>query len=336
MNKNLLFSDEKLQLITGQIFVGHGILICYQLGLFELLNKKSMTIKDLSVETKLSERAVQALISCACVLKLIQKNHRFYCLSPLGKVFLDKTKKSYYGDVFELFVQENNIMNYENIKKAILTNKSQVNNGKELFFEKDSLCNTEKFIKSLHQKAFNPAFFWSSKINFLKHKKIIDIGGGSGIHTIAVCLNNPHIEGIVCDRQSVLPFTKRYIADFNLESRIKVNKLDMWKDEFPIGDVYFWGDIFHDWDKDKCLYLAKKCFCSLKKNGKIIIHEMLFNDKKTGPLLTAAYNMKMMVWTQGQQFSRSEIKDLLKKVGFSNIKIKKSLGNWSIIIGEKK
>ena len=62
---------------------------------------------------------------------------------------------------------------------------------------------------------------------------------------------------------------------------------------------------------------------------------MLFDNNKIGSFLTAAYNMKMMLWTEGQQFSKIEIKDILKKAGFKKIKIIKSLGNWSLIIGKK-
>jgi hypothetical protein len=109
----------------------------------------------------------------------------------------------------------------------------------------------------------------------------------------------------------------------------------MWKDSFPDGDIYFLSDIFHDWEKEKCAFLAKKCFQSLSKGGQIILHEMLFDANKTGPFLTSAYNMKMMLWTEGQQFNYSEIQDILQDAGFHEIHIKKSLGNWSLIIGKK-
>ncbi len=109
----------------------------------------------------------------------------------------------------------------------------------------------------------------------------------------------------------------------------------MWKDDFPKGDIHFYGDIFHDWDENKCNYLARKSFFSLPINGHIILHEMLFNDEKTGPFLTSAYNIKMMAWTKGQQFSFAEIKNILEKAGFNEITFKKSYGNWWIVIGKK-
>ncbi len=330
-----ILSDENLQLITGQIFLGQGILVAHQLGLFKLLSENSLSIETLATKMKLSKRAVQALISCAGALDLVSCKDKFYQLSQIGKEYLDIKSHSYYGGVLDLLVQENEIMNYKNIKKNILKSRAQINHGQELFETSDGICSTENFIRALHQKAFQPAFFWASNLALEKYKRFVDIGGGSGIHTIAVCLNNKNIKGVICDRSSVIQYTPKYVKDFNLESRIDTISLNMWEDDFPKGDVYFFSDIFHDWEKAQCIFLAKKSFESLPKGGKIILHEMLFNQDKTGPFLTSAYNMKMMAWTKGQQFSKAEIKDILETASFTKITIKKSLGNWSLVVGKK-
>ena len=62
---------------------------------------------------------------------------------------------------------------------------------------------------------------------------------------------------------------------------------------------------------------------------------MLFNNEKTKPFLTSAYNMKMLTWTEGNQYSSSEIKEILLEGGFKDIDILKGLGNWSVVIGKK-
>ncbi|NGX56361.1 MAG: 3-hydroxy-5-methyl-1-naphthoate 3-O-methyltransferase [Candidatus Anoxychlamydiales bacterium] len=330
------FSDEKMQLLTGQIFIGQGILVAFQLGLFSLLLNKPLQIQDIATKLRLSSRAAQSIVSCASAFGFIEFKIQKYKLTLLGESFFSPKSKDYYGDVLNLFIKENEIMNFSNIKKAILTNKSLANKGRPLFEQQSSISNTKKFISALHQKAIKPAFFWTKKYPLNKNKKIIDIGGGSGIHSIAACLTNSQLTGIVCERKKVTLTTKKYINDFNLNSRISVKQIDMWKDNFPRGDIYFFGDIFHDWDEKKCFLLAKKSFELLPKNGKIILHEMLFNNDKTGPLLTSAYNIKMMSWTEGQQYSKIEITKLLKKAGFKKIIILKALGNWSLIIGTKK
>jgi hypothetical protein len=329
-------SEEDLQRVTGQIFVGQAILVAYKLGLFNLISKQAKTIQEIALKMKISERAVQAMVSCSCVLNLVEHVANGYQLTQIGRMYLDGDSSAYYGKVFDLLIQEQDVMSYESVKKAILNSEPQVSSGKELFStSSETLASTTNFIESLHYKALKPAFYWPRIVDLEGHRQFVDIGGGSGVHSIAACLNNPQLTAVVCERQSVILHTKKYIKDFRLEGRIEAKALDMWNDPFPRGDVYFFGDIFHDWDREKCMSLALKCYSNLPENGKIILHEMLFSRDKTGPFLTSAYNMKMMVWTEGQQFSFEEMKEILNEAGFKKVEVKKGLGNWSIVIGEK-
>ena len=332
---NKILSDENLQLITGQIFVGQAILVAYKLGLFKLLVEKPYSIAEISIELQLTSRATQSLISSAAALKLVDLENENYKLTNLGVNYFDPKSTAYYGDVLDLLIQQNEIMDLNSVEKSILTDKAQVDSGVDIFSDKDGLGNTGKFVAAIHYKAHNPAFSWSRSYSLEDQEIFVDIGGGSGIHSIAACFNNPKLKAIVCDREAVLSHTKKYIEENSLTNRIEVKAIDMWHDKFPVGDVFFLGDIFHDWDEKKCLYLAKKCYKSIPDKGKIILHEMLFNEAKTGPFLTAAYNMKMMMWTEGKQYTFSELKTILEEAGFVNVATQKTLGNWSIVIGEK-
>ncbi len=330
-----IYPDDRLQLITGQIFVGHGVLLAYELGVLKLICDKPFSIQAISRRLKLKQRVIQALISCASVLNLVHYSDKGYKLTPLGNSYFNPKNNVYYGNVLDLLIKEHKIMNYSTIKKSILTNKPQIDKNKPLFIKNNDLGSSNDFINALHHKAFQPAFFWPNILDLSTHKNFIDLGGGSGIHTIAACLKYPNLNGIVCDRKKVIPITKKYIKKFHLNNRIDCLQLDIWQDLYPYGDIYFFGDVFHDWNKTKCLFLIKKCYKFLPRKGKIILHEMLFNKNKTKPFLTAAYNIKMLLWTEGQQYSKFEIRSLLKKGGFKNIRIVKSLGTWSLIIGEK-
>ncbi|NGX60487.1 MAG: 3-hydroxy-5-methyl-1-naphthoate 3-O-methyltransferase [Chlamydiae bacterium] len=329
-------TDEKLQLITGQILVGQAILLAYKLGLFKCLSNGPKSLDELVLSMNLSERSIQSLISCAAALDFVKFNSGKYSLSLIGNKYLNENKTEYYGSVLDLLIEQNEIMSLSSVERAILQNTPQVDNGIDIFSDRMGLGNTNKFVSALHHKAFAPAFHWPTLLNLNPYKKLVDIGGGSGIHTIAACKFNSSLRGLVCDRKPVLEHSNAYIDAFQLNDRVSTTEIDLWEgDYFPEGDICFFGDIFHDWDPGKCLVLAKKCFNTLPKDGLIILHEMLFNEQKTGPFLTSAYNLKMMLWTEGQQFSFSELKTILKKTGFYKIRKIKSLGNWSIVIGEK-
>ena len=53
--------------------------------------------------------------------------------------------------------------------------------------------------------------------------------------------------------------------------------------------------------------------------GHILIHEMLYKDEKTGPFPMAAFSMIILGWTEGEQYSGTEISEMLREAGFGNI-----------------
>jgi hypothetical protein len=93
--------------------------------------------------------------------------------------------------------------------------------------------------------------------------------------------------------------------------------------------------IFHDWPPDRCRFLATKSFQSLPGDGRIIVHEMLFNDDRTGPFPVAALNVDMLVAMPGQQYSGKEILAMLTDAGFREVEVKPTFGYWSIVTGCK-
>jgi O-methyltransferase domain len=93
--------------------------------------------------------------------------------------------------------------------------------------------------------------------------------------------------------------------------------------------------IFHDWPADKCRFLAQKSFDALEPGGRIIVHEMLFNNDRSGPFPVAANNIAMLLWTEGGQYSGPEISSILRKAGFKKIEVKPTFGYWSIVTGVK-
>jgi hypothetical protein len=127
-----------------------------------------------------------------------------------------------------------------------------------------------------------------------------------------------------------------YIVRAGLQERVKTRAGDLWSAPFPQADAHFYADIYHDWPPEKGRWLTKKSFESLPAGGRIIIHEMLYNEEKTGPLMAAAYSLMMLLSVEGQQYSGAELAAFLAETGFTEIEFKPSFGYWSIVTGRKR
>ena len=76
-------------------------------------------------------------------------------------------------------------------------------------------------------------------------------------------------------------------------------------------------------------------FEALDRGGRIVVHEMLFNNDRSGPFPVAANNITMLLWTEGEQYSGREIALMLRDAGFAKIEVKPTFGYWSIVTGVK-
>lgn len=316
-----------------------ALLVAHELQLFEIIAKnRAMSLEAIAETLGLQTRPAQALLSMCASLELLTLNtqHEFEVTS-LTKEFLLKGSPCYLGGSLDMTLMNAEVYTFKSFKQALFTNHSQVYQGAELFQTNEQQSALAKiFTRAMHGKSIAMAGLWPSKIDLAPYHTFLDIGGGSGAHSIGAALAWPHLEAIVYDRPAVCEVAEEYITSVGLETRIRTKVGDMWTDAFPKADIHFYCDILHDWPLSQCQVLIEKSFAALPSRGRIIIHEMLFNEHKTGPLSVASYNIMMLLWTQGQQLSKKELMTLLKEVGFVDIQVTPTgFGDWALITGLK-
>lgn len=332
-NKPFHPSDALFHLAGAQaLFVGH------RLGLFEMLGSEKRTLEQIATQLNFSDRSAQALLSmCSAMAILTLGPDNRYGLTPEASTYLLRSSPDYYGGILDQGWAVDEIFSFKSFLRALETNTPQIYGGNDLFQSNEQEKKlTRTFTRTMHCKSIAAAKRWPLTIDLSRYSTLLDIGGGSGAHAIGATLHWPHLRCLIFERPLVCEVAQEYIEHYSLKGKIDTFEGDMWQDSFPQADLHFYSDIFHDWDLKKCIFLAEKSFASLPKGGRIILHEMTFNDSKTGPYNTAAYNVQMLLCTEGQQFSNRELMELLEKVGFSDLAaLPSGHGDWHLITGEK-
>jgi len=164
---------------------------------------------------------------------------------------------------------------------------------------------------------------------------MLDVAGGSGAHSIGAVRRWPKLSATVFDVAPVCEVAAEIVSSYKLQARVTTHAGDMWQDLFPAADLHFYSMIFHDWPGRKMRFLAKKSFDSLDSGGRIVVHEMLFNSDRSGPFPVAAFNIAMLLWCEGEQYSGREISSMLRDAGFAKIEVKPTFGYWSVVTGVK-
>ena len=171
---------------------------------------------------------------------------------------------------------------------------------------------------------------------FASAHRLLDVGGCSGVFSIALVERHPGLRCTVMDLPTVCALTPDYVKERGLEDRVDTYAADMFRDPWPQGyDAVFFSNIFHDWRPVTCLALARHAFAVLPAGGTINLHEMLLDDDGAGPRTAAAFSVLMAAGTQGQQFTFAQLESLLTDAGFVDIECRATSPLHSVVRGHK-
>ena len=164
---------------------------------------------------------------------------------------------------------------------------------------------------------------------------LLDVGGGTGLYSIAFLQKNPALRAIVWDRPEVLKVTAELAAAHGVRDRLECRAGDMFADEPPPTDVVLLSNVLHDWDIPECRRLVSRCAAVLPRGGRLLIHDVFLNDALDGPLPIALYSAALFSLTEGRAYSAAEYRSWLKESGLAPGPITPTLIHCGVLEGVK-
>jgi hypothetical protein len=338
------------QIVTG-FWASKALMAAVELELFtKLSGGKQMTLKELQQALEMKARPTDVFASALASLGLLQVtkkkegSERLFANTPISEMFLDKSKASYMGEIITMF-DKRLYKAWDKLVESLKSNKpvdAADGGGAETIFDqaksKQAVEEIQKFTHAMQGVSIGPAMQLPKAYDFSKHRRMMDIGGGSGVYAIQVVKANPHITATVLDLEPVCQMAEQYIKIHNLQDKVKTKPLDFFKEDIPTGyDVAFLSLILHDYSEEKGIALLKKIYNSLANDdGVVVISEWLINDDKTGPPASALMGLNMVIETYGgKNYSYAEIADMLKQAGFKRTEKRPLTAPAEIVIGYK-
>jgi hypothetical protein len=328
--------DHAIWNVIYAFWAAPALLVAHDLKLFTLLGESPRTLSEVSAALGAPERSMEVLLQANAAFGFIVHDHGRYGLSRVAAEFLDEKSPTNLAAYLDFLVANQAVWSVPKLKDAVLTNSPQLG-GKDLFSTPElQKAFAKTFTRAMYAHSIGSAFDWPDKVDLSNHRILLDVGGGSGAHTIGALLRWPQLTGIVLDTPPVISEAREYVALYDVADRIELRAGDMWADPYFQADVHFYGDILHDWPREKGAFLAKKSFESLPPGGKMILREVLFDDDRNGPVAAAAYGVDMLLLTLGGQYSKAEITTLLTETGFRDVQIgTPGAGYRSLIVAER-
>jgi hypothetical protein len=353
---NTTSPDPIMQMATG-FWASKTLMAAVELEVFTKLSGKAVTLSQFQNLLEIEFRPAEVLSTALVALGLLKASssdtnrnadgQRIFSNSDISDRFLDKNKPSSYMGDFITMLDKQMYNRWGNIVQSLKTNRpveattdANISVG-SMFDEAKSnqaIQQMQMFTRAMYGVSVGPAMALAKVFDFSNYKKMMDIGGGSGVYPIEVVKQNPNMSAVMLDLGPACRVADQYIKQFNLQDKIHTQVMDFFKDDLPKDcDVAFLSHIVHLLDKEKNKILLKKVYDSLSDdNGVVMVSEWLLNDQMTGPIPASLLSLTILVeQPEGRNYSYNEISKILTDVGFNNIEKRPLVGPVDIVIGYK-
>jgi len=302
-----------------------SLLVAHDIQLFALLGEGPHTLQEICAALQVATHPAQALLTTLEALQLVQADNGRYALTPLAEDTLLEGSPTYFGWYLEREILNEPVFSFSSLKGAVLHSTPLEQRG-----------DRQMFARAMHSMSMGAALAWPDAVDLSACQWLLDIGGGSGAHSIGATVKWPRLQARLLEKDTeILKLTRELIERYGVQERVHIQMGDMLNDPFPAADVHLYSAIYHHWPPERCRMLAAKSFVSLPSGGRIIIHERLYNDQQTGPFTVVALNMLARLRGEGGRYSAREYSSMLQDAGFVDIEVKPTFGYWSIVIGRK-
>ena len=156
--------------------------------------------------------------------------------------------------------------------------------------------------------------------DFSRAKVVADLGGGGGSLILAVLGLNPHLRGMLVDREGSVDAAKPRFAEEDPFSRCELITADLTQSVPAGADVYMLKHVLHGCRDGDAVTILKNCRAVTPQNGSLLVIEFVLpplvshsDPHLEGRLMS---DLNMLAVTGGRERSERQWRALLEAAGF--------------------
>jgi len=317
-----------------------------ELGVFAALAAAPATAAETAQRFGFNRRATDVLLSMLSALGLVAFRDGRHELTDVTRTYLLPESPYYWGPLLRILgvMPQHHATLIETLRAPdrespldAAASKARSNDAVDAWKSGQiERAQAEAVTRLMHCHSLPASVGAARNGNFEGTTRLLDVGGGSGCFSIAIAQQFPSIRCTVLELPAVCDVAHRYIADGGVTDRVDTTSIDMFREPWPRGyDGMFFSNIFHDWNAETNVFLARRAYEALSQGGRIFLHEQLLAEDGSGPVTTASFSMLMLLGTHGRQYSFTELQQILTSAGFTDVDARPTYGYYSIVIGRK-
>ncbi|HEY3067470.1 MAG TPA: methyltransferase [Methylomirabilota bacterium] len=260
------------------------------LDLFSRLADGPKSLEALAAESGIAPTRLLSLLTACVSLGLLETVPGGYANAPASTTYLVRSAPGYFGDYYRLQIDRQ-------VYPALTRLDDALRGARVDFYGlMQDTVEAERFSAAQDAGSRGPARVLAKLVDLDGSRTLLDVGGGTGAFSVALCRRYPELTATILDFPNVRPLAERCIAAAGLEDRI----------------TFVGGDALHTkWLAPQDVVVASyllsaiaagdgervvaEAFKVLRPGGRLIVHDFMVEDDRTGPAAAALWLLTAVV-----------------------------------------
>jgi SAM-dependent methyltransferase len=318
------------------------LLTAYELGLFTVLHDEVRTSAEVADALGTDPRATDRLMNALVALGLLEKRETAdrqagpgalsaggFANTPEGAALLVKGRPGYMalGHTGHLWATWSTLTDAVRRGRGVPRPEVGDRDGDWL----------RAFIAAMHYRGRQTAPGIVGLLDLSRVSRVLDVGGGSGVFSMAFVRAAAGISAVVFDLPSVLPLTRSYVEAEGFSGRVTTMAGDYLRDDLPAGfDLVFLSAVIHSNSASDNAALIRKAAGAVREGGQVVVVDWIMNEERTEPAMGALFALNMLVGTgAGDTYTEADVRAWMTAARLSGVTRHDAPAGQGVMVGRR-
>jgi SAM-dependent methyltransferase len=319
--------DGILQLAAGFMAAKH-LFVANEIGLFAHLAAGPATLDELAQRAGIPSRTTRIAVDAMVALGLVERRDDQYRNTPVAATFLSGQGPADLRPILR-FWNRISYPTWIQLEASIRSGQAPNRQGGG-FSEEDQRI----FSEGVGAFAAVPAEVLAASYDFSKHRRLLDLGGGTGDFLLPILRRHTHLRGTVFDLPGAAAVARQHLEHQPQGTRIEVVAGDFLQDLIPPDhDAIILANVVHVLSPEHNRELFRRARAAATPETRLLIADFLTDPTHTQPLFAAlAAGEFLVIAGEGDVYSEVEVREWLEETGWQPLEHTPLTGPSSLLV----
>lgn len=300
--------------------ISKALFAALNIQLFSYLSERPASLTELAEKSGVAANRLETLTSTLVSVGLLSRDGDHLENSPAAQRYLVPGAPAYFGDYYRFQIDRQIYPLMMGLDAGVA--------GDEAGLKHQSMSgwlsgadDADDFSRAQHAGSMGPALMLAKSLDLGAAESLLDVAGGTGAYSIALCQKHPDLKATIIDFPSVVDVGARFVADAGMAERIALVGGDALQEPWPENqDVVLMSYLLSAVGGDDIAELFARAWTALRPGGRLLLHDFMFDDDRSGPVSAAAFFMTYLALrTDPVSFTAAQVSAWAEQHGFINI-----------------